>query len=134
MKGIKGERKCYGMKSPFHNAFIRAGIQYQGTRSTNGYQKAPWYIYGTQPAAEQPDLTELFDHLLNTGWKIRDDLDGKRLPFPETGKARGDQAYESYQLECYHQGVLRTLHIVKHTYAKKPAKDYISLNEITYPG
>lgn len=134
MKGIKGERKCYGIKSPFHALFSAAGIKYQGTRSTNGYQKAAWYIYGTDPGDEFPDFAKFFGQLMQKGWSIRDDLDGNQVQFPELGEARGGATYESYNLDTEHNGSLHTLHIVAYTYMKKPARNYISLNEITYPG
>lgn len=133
MKGIKGERKCYGIKSPFHSLFAAAGIQYQGTRSTNGYQKAPWYIYGTDPGAEFPDFAEFFGALMRKGWKVRNDLDGKLMAFPERGTKRGGDTYESFQLETKHNGALHTLHLIAFTNEKKPARNHICLNEITYP-
>ena len=134
MKGIKGERKCFGMRSPFDNILTRAGIKYQGTRSTNGYQKAPWYMYGTEPGDEEVDLDTLFKHMLANGWATREDLDGNPRKFPETGTAHGGKEYESYELETRHRGVLHTIQFVKFHYPKKPAKDFISVNEITYPG
>lgn len=133
MKGIKGERKCYGILSPFDHILTRAGLSYQGTRMTNGYQKAPWYMYGTDAGDEAPDLEELFKNMLATGWKIRNDLDGNQKSFPSTGEARGGKEWESYELETERNGVLHTIHFVKFHYPKKPAKDYVSVNEITYP-
>lgn len=133
MKGIKGERKFYGIKSPFHSLYAAAGIKYQGTRGTNGYQKAPWYIYGTDPGAEFPDFAEFFGALMRKGWKVRNDLDGNIRRFPECGTARGGAEYESFNLEIERNGALHTLHLVAYTYAKKPVRNYISLNEITYP-
>lgn len=133
MKGIKGERKCYGIKSPFHSILNGAGIKYQGTRSTNGYGKAWWYIYGTNPGDEFPDFAQLLGALMRAGWKPRNDLDGKLMAFPETGTARAGDTYESYNLETERAGVLHTLHIVAYTNVKKPARNHISVNEITFP-
>ena len=133
MKGIKGERKCYGIKSPFHALYATAGIKYQGTRSTNGYQKAPWYMYGTDAGAEFPDFSKFFSLLMSKGFTVRNDLEGQQMAFPSRGEARGGATYESFDLEIERNGVLHTLHIVAYTYAKKPARNYIALNEITYP-
>ena len=49
MKGILGERKAYGQRSPLDALFTSAGVPYRGTRTTNGYQKAPWYLYESYP-------------------------------------------------------------------------------------
>lgn len=133
MKGIKGERKCYGIKSPFHALFEAAGIRYQGTRSTNGYGKAWWYIYGTNPGDAFPDFSQFFSTLMSKGWAIRNDLEGNVMRFPERGEARGGATYESFNLDIERNGTLHTLHVIAYTYAKKPARNYISVNEITYP-
>lgn len=134
MKGIKGERKYYGIRSPFHSLYAAAGIKYLGTRGQNGYQKAPWYIYGTDPGTEFPDFAEFFGALMRAGWKPRKELDKDTLQaFPATGERRGGGQYESYNLEIEHKGALHTLHVLATTYPKKPARNYISVNEITYP-
>lgn len=133
MKGIKGERKYYGIKSPFHALYVAAGIKYLGTRGQNGYQKAPWYIYGTDAGAEFPDFAEFFGSLMRKGWKPRNDLEGKLQAFPAVGTARGGSEYESYHLEIERNGALHTLHVISYTYPKKPARNYIAVNEITYP-
>lgn len=133
MKGIKGERKCYGMRSPFDHILTRAGISYLGTRMTNGYQKAPWYIYGTAPGDEEVDLDELLKYMLANGWTIQNDLDGEQRKFPQTGEARGGKEWKSYEIERNVGGGLHTMQFVSYHHPKKPAKDFISVNEITYP-
>jgi hypothetical protein len=133
MKGIKGERKCYGIKSPFHSTFVRHGIKYQGARSTNGYQKSPWYIYGTDAGADQPDITLMLGELMSLGWKVRNDLDGKLMSFPSTGNKGEAATYECYDMETEVGKTLHTLNIVVMSYHNKPSKNYISVNEITFP-
>ena len=134
MKGIKGERKAYGIKSPMHRLLTTAGIDYQGTRLTNGYQRAHWYIYGTEPNEIQPDLAHVCAELEAAGWRRRNDLDGNPMAFPERGTRRGDGHWQSFSLETYINSVLHTIQLVSTTYEKKPARNHISVNEITYPG
>lgn len=134
MKGIKGERKYYGIKSPFHALYTAAGIMYQGTRGTNGYQKAPWYMYASNPTPELPDVPGFINKLLAKGWKLRDDLDGNTVQYPLRGQAGAGAVTECYNLETYHKGVLHTMHLIAYTYAKKPERNYVNLGEITYPG
>jgi hypothetical protein len=134
MKGIKGERKYYGIKSPFHALYVAAGVMYQGTRGTNGYQKAPWYMYESAPKAELPDVLALVDSLMKAGWKLRNDLDGNPQSFPKKGVKSGGATTECFELETYHQGVLHTMHLIAYQYAKKPERNYVALGEITYPG
>lgn len=132
MKGIKGERKCYGMFSPLHGLLKACHLKYEGTRMSNGYYKSPWYMYGSEPGEGKADAAELVKSLQRNGWVLRADLDGNEVRYPQTGTARGGAAWESYQLEKDFPSGLHTINIVNYVYEKKPARNHVSFNQITY--
>lgn len=134
MKGIKGDRRCYGMHSPLHSTLIHFDIQYDGTRMSNGYQKSPWYMYSSIPGAELPDMEQVIAALFKKGWTwYISCLDDKPQQGPERGTARGGKNWESYKLEKQFPNGLHTIQFVVYRHDKKPEqKDFVSVNHITY--
>lgn len=145
MKGIKGERKCYGMHSPLHKLFIAHKVPYAGTRGTNGYQKAPWYIYETE-AGKPADIEEMAKAMLGAGYELDKGIeceDGSYIhggfepkKQPETGscyRPKG-KTYVSYTFRKHTPGRIDSVQIVNYTHEGKPEKNDTHINHIVYLG
>lgn len=119
MKGILGERKAYGQHSPQHSLFVKAGVPYRGTRTSNGYQKAPWYLYQSYPGSQLIDLDAFEKQLLAAGFYVPDD-----------NRHSGPNARHYHRDTAGTQG--ESLHVVNYVFEKKPAKNYSHIGHIFF--
>lgn len=133
MKGLKGERRAYGITSPLDNILENAGLKYQGSRIGRDTKK-PTMMYETDRGSPA-DLEALDKVLLKQGYKYHTDLDGNTETYPETGVPGRGQRYAMYRYEKRAKDgiVCEVLWIVTRFYdAGKGKKDYTSFDHIFY--
>lgn len=146
MKGIKGERHVFGVTSPEHKIFKGLGFEYSGTRTTNGYQKAPWWMYDT-PKGEPVDTEILIAALIAAGFKHREpsEWDKEALALQTAGKPwypeihNHSKAFETRTWNFQRGGdgkrVLETIYVTSRHYHKRGDKlDFSHLGQMYYPG
>lgn len=134
MKGLKGERRAYGITSPLESILLNAGFFYKGSRIQRD-SKTPWIMYETDRGMPA-ELEELDAALLKQGYVHATDLDGNTVAFPESGVPGRGQRYTTYRYEKRggpDNYVVETLYVVTRFYdAGKGKKDYTSFDHIFY--
>lgn len=121
MKGILGERKAYGQRSPLDALFTSAGVPYRGTRTTNGYQKAPWYLYESYPGdGGLIDLASFEAKLVKKGYYRRVDDEVDEVDRPGGCKVTVRWYYKD---NCINQ-TGESLMFANYVYPKKPERNY----------
>ena len=133
MKGLKGERRAYGITSPLHHLLEDAGFDYKGSRIQRD-SKTPWVMYQTDKG-EPADLEALNDALLKLGYVQRPDMDGEPVQYPTEGVPGRGQRYLQYLYEKRGADdiVNEVLYLTTHFYdAGKGKKDITSLDHIFY--
>lgn len=133
MKGLKGERRAYGITSPLDSILLNAGFFYSGSRLQRD-SKLPWIMYETDRGSPA-DLEELDKELLKQGYVQRPDIDGNLVSYPTEGVPGRGQRYHQYLYEkAGKDGIVHeVLYVTTRFYdAGKGKKDYTSFDHICY--
>lgn len=138
MKGMKGERKAYGITSLLDGMLAEAGFNYQGTRMGRDTKK-PWIMYETD-RGEPADLQELDAALIKQGYvHYQSEMDDEPDQYPMTGSYGGrggvGNRYEQYRyMKRGRDGIVsEVLYVTTRFYeAGKGKKDYTNFEQIYY--
>jgi hypothetical protein len=133
MKGLKGERRAYGLTSPLHIYLRDAGLSYKGSRIQRD-SKQPWIMYEGE-RGNPADLEALDKVLLKQGYEHHRDLDGETEVYPANGVPGRGQRYTQYRYQkAGKDGIVHeVLYVTTRFYdAGKGKKDYTSFDHIIY--
>ena len=134
MKGLKGERRAYGLISPLDAQLRAHGLKYKGSRIQRD-NKLPWIIYESDKGSPV-DLEAVDEMLLKQGYVHATDLDGKTEKYPQQGGHLKGQGYTHYRYEKRggpHDYVVETIYLTTRNYvAGKGKKDFTNFEHIFY--
>jgi hypothetical protein len=133
VKGLKGERRAYGLTSPLDSILLNAGFFYKGSRFGRDTKK-PSIMYETDRGCPA-ELEEFDNELLNQGYEHHRDLDGETEVYPQHGVPGRGQHYTMYRYEKRgsNRNVSEVLYVITRFYdAGKGKKDYTSFDHIFY--
>lgn len=133
MKGLKGERKAYGITGPLEELLDDAGLDYKGSRIGRDTKK-PWIMYAS-PRGEPVDLEALDAALLGQGYVHYVGYDEEPEVYPQHGVPGRGQRYTQYRYQKSAPDglVCEVLYVTTRFYdAGKGKKDYTEFDQIYY--
>ncbi len=133
MRGVKGERKAFGLKSPLDGLLENVDLDYKGTRIGRDTKK-PWIMYETDRGVVV-DHADLDASLQKLGYVQRPDMDGNPVQYPTEGVPGRGQRYAQhlYEKRAKDGIVSEVLYLTTRFYdAGKGKKDFTSFEQIYY--